>query len=173
MKKLIILFLIALFAASAAAQEKCDLALNSAPALFKLKLRMNAAEAKHAVDGKLKIKNKAEGTFFQNYIKKSPPKNLDGIRAIYLRFFDSKLYQIEIFYEPERNRISLEDFLRQFSAEKELPFESWKVDYGIARLDCDGFFIEADNYLNPRVQLTDEVLSARFEESQKDEKKKK
>lgn len=159
-----------MFAVNVSAQEKCELTLNSAPKLFNLQLEMSGAQAKSAVGGKLKIKNKKEGTFFQNFIKDSPPPNLSGIRAIYLRFFDSKLYQIEIFYEPKNNSLSLEEFVGDFSQKQNLPFEFWKIKYGIAELDCDGFSVEIDNFLNPRVQLTDEAINEEFEKSQKKEK---
>lgn len=170
MKKTLLLFLFTFFAFSISAQEKCELPLNAAPTLFNLKLGMNGNQAKQAVGGKLKIKNKEEGTFFQNYIKKTPPRNLSGVRAIYLRFFDSKLYQIEIFYDKQNERLTLEEFVRSFSAKENLPFEFWKIEYGIAELKCDGFSIVADNFLNPRVQITDEILRAEFEKSQKENK---
>src|SRR5688500_12787886 len=125
---------------------------------------MNGAQAKQAVQGKLKIKNTKTGTFFQNFIKNSPPNNLNGVRAIYLRFFDSRLYQIEIFYENEN--ANLENFVRDFSQKQNLPQEFWKIKHGIALLDCDGFSVKADNFLNPRIQLTDELVNAEFEKSQ-------
>ncbi len=168
MKKTFILILITFFAFSVSAQEKCELPINAAPPLFNLKLGMNGNQAKQAVSGKLKIKNKKEGTFFQNFIKKSPPNNLNGIRAIYLRFFDSKLYQIEIFYEKQNESLTLDEFVRDFSARENLPFDFWKIEYGIAELKCDGFSIIADNFLNLRIELTDEILRAEFEKSQKD-----
>jgi hypothetical protein len=168
MKKTLLLFLLAFFALSVSAQKKCELPLNATPTLFNLKLGMNGNQVKQAVGGKLKIKNKKEGTFFQNFIKNSPPRNLSGIRAIYLRFFDSKLYQIEIFYEKQNERLTLEEFVRSFSVRENLQFEFWKIEYGIAELKCDGFSIEADNFLNPRIQLTDEIVSAEFEKSQVD-----
>src|SRR5688572_32127555 len=108
MKIFLLLILPVFFAVSISAQEKCELSVNAAPTLFNLKLGMNGAQAKQAVQGKLKIKNTKTGTFFQNFIKNSPPNNLNGVRAIYLRFFDSRLYQIEIFYENEN--ANLENF---------------------------------------------------------------
>lgn len=169
MKKSLILILTTFFAFSVAAQEKCELPVNAAPTLFNLNLGMNGNQAKQAVGGKLKIKNKKEGTFFQNFIKNSPPSNLSGVRAIYLRFFDSKIYQIEIFYEKQNQNLNLEGFVRNFSAKENLPFEFWKIEYGIAELNCGGFSIKIDNFLNPRVELTDEIVRAEFEKS-KDKK---
>lgn len=168
MKKLLFLILPVFFAVSISAQEKCELSVNAAPMLFNLKLGMNGSQAKRAVGGRLNVKNIKTGTFFQNFIKNSPPPNLSGASAIYLRFFDSKLYQIEIFYENE-NAV-LENFVRSFSAKENLPPEFWKIEYGIARLNCGEFSVIIDNFLNPRIQLTDEIINAEFEKSQKKKK---
>ena len=164
MKIFLLLILLCFFAVSISAQEKCELSVNAAPTLFNLKLGMNGAQAKRAAQNRLNIKNIKTGTFFQNFIKNSPPPNLSGIRAVYLRFFDSKLYQIEIFYANEN--ANLENFVRDFSAKENLPQEFWKIEYGIAELDCSGFSIKADNFLNPRIELTDELINAEFEKTQ-------
>ncbi len=164
MKIFLLLILLCFFAVSISAQEKCELSVNAAPTLFNLKLGMNGAQAKRAAQNRLNIKNIKTGTFFQNFIKNSPPPNLSGIRAVYLRFFDSKLYQIEIFYANEN--ANLENFVRDFSAKENLPFEFWKIEYGIAALDCSGFSVKADNFLNPRIELTDELINAEFEKTQ-------
>ncbi len=168
MKIFLILILTATFALNISAREKCELSVNAAPTLFNLKLGMSGAQAKRAVSNRLNIKNIKTGTFFQNFINNSPPPNLNGIRAVYLRFFDSKLYQIEIFYANEN--ANLENFVRDFSARENLPFEFWQIAYGNASLECEGFSIKSNNYLNPRIELTDELINAQFEESQKKKK---
>lgn len=165
MKESLFLILLCFFAVSISAQEKCELSVNAAPQLFNLKLGMSGAEAKRAVGNRLNIKNTKTGTFFQNFIKNSPPPNLNGIRAVYLRFFESKLYQIEIFYANE-NAV-LENVVRDFSAKENLPFNFWKTEYGIANLNCGEFSVIIDNFLNPRIQLTDEIIFAEFEKTQK------
>lgn len=167
MKKLIVLIWLCFFAVSISAQEKCELSVNAAPRLFNLKLGMSGAQAKRAVGGSLNIKNIKTGTFFQNFIKNPPPPNLIGASAVYLRFFDSKLYQIEIFYQNE-NAV-LEKLVRDFSAKENLPPEFWKIEYGIARLNCGEFSVIIDNFLNPRIQLTDELINTEFKQSQEKE----
>lgn len=163
--KLIFSFLLlsAVFAVPAAAQNICSGAPADAPALSNLKLGMSPAEVQRVLGKDLKIKNKrsSEYTFFQNFIEKPAPVSLAGVRAIYLRFFSGSLYQIEIFYEGETRRAAaaetLENFINQQSAKLNLPVAGWKIEYGIARINCGDFSLEADNFLNPRLQLTDEI----------------
>ncbi len=165
MKRYLLIILLSAFSTSISAQMKCDLPISSAPTLFNLRLGMSGAEAKSAVNGKLNIKNKKEGVFFQNYIKKSPSIGFSGLRAIYIRFFDSKIYQIEVFYENGERETS--EFVRSFSGKNDLNFDWWKIKNGIAKLECEGFSIISDNYLNPRIELTDPRLQADFKASQK------
>ncbi len=156
-------FLIFLFVSNAAAQtQNCDLAITDAPALLGLRLGMSPPEVKSVFGGKLKVKVKKEGTFFQNYIDKNPPPFLPNVRALYLRFFDAKLYQIEIFYKPQTERQTLAEFVERLDTKLNIP-NLWTSEYGIATLNCNNFSIIADNVLNPRVQLTDEAIRARFE----------
>ncbi len=165
MKHICLIFVLSLFSVAVFAGEKCELTLSSAPALFNLKLGMSGTEAKNAVGGKLNIKNKKEGVFFKNFIKRSPPRNLDGVRAVYLRFFDSKIYQIEIFYKSLYKDREIHEFVRYFSAENDLNIDLWQIKNGIAKLECSGFSIISDNYLNLRVQITDDEQLAAFKES--------
>ena len=153
------------------AQEKCDLQVNDAPSVFGLKLGMNPKQVQIVFGKNLKLKIKKEGTFFQNFIEKKPPPFLPETRAVYLRFFEAKLYQIEIFYEPRNERQTLAEFLGDLSAKFNLPLNFWTTEYGKATLDCTEFSIVADNILNPHVELTDEIIYARFEAAQKKKNK--
>jgi len=165
-----LLFLLVLITPSAA-QEKCGLQVKEAPSVFGLKLGMNPKQAQSVFGKNLKLKIKKEGTFFQNFIEKKPPFFLSGTRAIYLRFFEVRLYQIEVFYEPQSERKTLEEFVGDLSAKFNLPSNFWITEYGKAALDCGEFSIVADNVLNPRVELTDKIIHARFEAAQKDKNK--
>ena len=164
--KLIFVFSILAAANFVAAQEKCGLNLADAPAIKNLRLGMSPPEASAALGGALKIKNISGGDyrFFQNYIKDAPPAALAGVRAVYLRFFDNKLYQIEIFYQERSKDKSLENFLAELSANFNLPPSLWKIEYGQARIECGGFSMTADDVLNPRLQLTDEAIRAKVTE---------
>lgn len=155
------------FSGLAAAQHEC--VIRDAPALFNLELGMSGREAEQAVGRRLKIaKVKENGVIFQSYVKKTPPAIFSGLRVIYLRFFDSKLYQMEFFYE--NTGIGLEDFVSKISADKDLPFDAWKINYGIANLQCNGFSVRADNFINPRIELTDDAAREGFMQWQKDKK---
>lgn len=153
-------FLILIFTAIGAAQEKCVLSAENAPPLFNLKLGNSPEQVRNILDRKFKIKNKTKGeyTFFQNYIKDAPPNFLTEIRAFYLRFFDGKLYQIEFFYEKQNRFATLEDFVRFQTSDLNLPPSFWKTEYGVAAFDCGGFTIKATNFLNPRIEITDVIL---------------
>lgn len=180
MKKYLFLFLIVTLIVPCAAQNGiCDLTPNDAPTVFGLRLQMTPAQVKTVFGKKLKLNVKRKGTFFQNFIDKPPPAFLTGVRALYLRFFDRKLYQIEVFYQNEIEResaapseIKTTEFVNQLSANFNLPgIAAWDTkDKRYYKLTCDGFSLAADRVLNPHVELTDEAGRARFEEFQTTEK---
>jgi hypothetical protein len=167
MRAFSLLLTILFFAAShVAAQEVCGLDVNNSPALQGLKLRMSPQQAQSILGKgvKIKLKNSGERIFFENFIEKDAPASLSGVRAIYLRFLDGKLYQIEIFYEEKNRRQTLADFIAEMSAKTNLPASLWQIENNSARINCDGFSIAADKILNPRIELTDENARARAAE---------
>jgi hypothetical protein len=151
--------LILFFAFCAAAQADSPVcALTSAPRLQGLSLGMSPAEVQGVFgkDLKVKVKNSGERTFFQNYIGKAAPATLAGVRALYLRFLDGRLYQIEIFYEERAAVPTLEAFTAELSAQMKFPAGvNWQFAKNKAVLDCGAFTIVADKPLNPRAALTD------------------
>lgn len=163
MKVIYILLLTLFFAFACAAQDACQLEIENAPVLSGLKLGMSPADARNVFGKDLKIKNKRSGeyTFFQNFIEKNAPNSLTNVRALYLRFFEGALYQIEIFYEEESGVQTLEEFINQQSAKLNLPLAAWRIKYGIAEMTCGTFSLAADKFLNPRLELTDETARAR------------
>lgn len=162
-----ILFLSLLFAVETAAQAFCADETRNAPAVLNLRLGMTNEEVKNVFGGKLKIKNKRKGeySFFQNYIKENPPPALSGVRALYLRFFDGRLYQIEVFYEEKATPQTLENFIANVSEKFNFPVSEWQIEYGFAEINCGKYSLAADNVLNPRLQLTDEITRAEVEKS--------
>ncbi|MDQ3800141.1 MAG: hypothetical protein M3384_11855 [Acidobacteriota bacterium] len=163
---------LSIFGLTCAAQSVCPTVTPSeSPALFNLKLGMTPAEARSVLGKSLKIKNKRGGeyTFFENFIEKPAPVSLTGVRALYLRFFKGSLYQIEIFYEGETGGAqTLESFINLQAAKLNLPPpELWKIKYGIAEINCGAFSVEADNFLNPRLQLSDETTLKEVAEKRK------
>jgi hypothetical protein len=151
-----------------AAQENCDLSDTS---LLGLKLGMSPEQARNVFgkDLKVKVKNKGQRTFFQNFINKPAPNSLNGVRAIYLRFFDGGLYQIEIFYENRSDWQTLENFIGNFPAKTNLP--AWKIENGKAKINCAEFSIVADRVLNPRIELTNETIRAQIDASREKDTK--
>jgi hypothetical protein len=131
---------------------------------------MSPVEVQSVFGKDLKIKVKANGdrSFFQNYIGKNAPAKLNNVRALYLRFLDGKLYQIEIFYEELSDVPTLEAFAANLSAQMKFPDSNWQFVKNKAVIDCGAFTLVAEKLLNPRVELTD---TARFNEAKARRKK--
>lgn len=151
------------FAVGGTAQEICRLPSKSAPLLLNLQIGMLPEQARtfFGKDLKIKIKKNGERTFFQNYIKKPAPASLSGVRALYLRFFDRRLYQIEIFYEPRRDLQTLETIKNALSMQLDLPASVWQIENNRAEIRCGEISLVADYVLNPRVEMTDENVRHR------------
>lgn len=168
--KTILVFSLTMAAFSANhAQQNCEIAAKSAPLLLDLRIGMSPEQVQSVFGKTLKVKVKKKGarTFFQNYIKKPATGNLKGVRAIYLRFFDGRLYQVEIFYEPRQDLQSLEEIRDVLSAQLAVSPNDWKLKNKKAELICGQNSLIADNVLNPRVELTDETVRTQIEESRK------
>ena len=151
--------LILLLAMQLSAQAKCELVLGEAPTLQHLKLGMTETETRRAIGLKVKAGETGQSTFFKNYIKSKAKRNLTGVRALYLRFYNERLYQIEFFYEPDYRWQNLENLLDDYSAKNNFPREFWESKYGYASADCAGFSLKANYQLNPHIQLTDKRIA--------------
>lgn len=172
MRKIIILITIFLFTVNISAKEKCELTLDSSPTLQKLKLGISPKESSSILGIKVKVKSEGQRAFFKNYIKKKAKGNLTGIRALFLRFYNAKLYQIEIFYEKDYRWQNLEEFLTYYSSNNSFSKDFWKTKYGYSKATCKGFSLNADYILNPHIQLTDDAI-AEIVEKERAEKAKK
>src|SRR5258708_1777719 len=111
MKLAVMIAVIFCLYAVSVAQAPCNISLKDAPAVFGLKLGMSLeqVQAVFGKDLKIKPKKSGEGSFFQNFIDQRAPSSLAGVRALFLRFFKNKVYQIEIFYEDKDKTTKLED----------------------------------------------------------------
>ncbi len=158
---LTIIFTLVLVAVGTA--QTCDLTAKNATLLLNLPIGMSP-EQTQTVFGKalkIKIKKKGERTFFQNYIKKPAPESLRGVRALYLRFYDGKLYQIEIFYELRADLNTLESVTNQLAAQFNFPNTGWQIKNNLAEIRCGEISLVTDYILNPRIELTDETIRAK------------
>jgi hypothetical protein len=172
--KTIVLAVIILASALAlSAQNACELESKTAPLLLNLRLGMSPEQVQGVFsrDLKVKIKKKGERTFFQNYIKKPAPPTLSGVRALYLRFFDRQLYQIEIFYEPRAGLQSLEEIKGALSSQLNLPISDWETKNNRAQIVCPQASLITDSILNPRLELTNEPIRAKVKEAREKDKK--
>ncbi len=172
MKLLVLILLFVFLNGVGAAQETCVMDSKTAPVLLNLKLQMSPEQVQNVLgrDLKIKIKGSGERTFFQNFIEKKAPPNLPGVRALYLRFFDRRLYQIEIFYENGNNWRTLEDFTAYVSTDLNLPASIWEITKGRGEIKCAASSLVADNVLNPRIEFTDETIRAQVEAIRKKKK---
>lgn len=166
-KSLAAVFFALAVAAVCAAQQPCELASKPAPLVLNLRIGMSPAEAQaiFGKDLKIKIKKAGERTFFQNFIKNPAPDSLRGVRALYLRFFDRRLYQIEIFYEPRADLTTLEAVADALATQLNFPISDWRIENNRARIVCGETSLVADYVLNPRIELTDETVRAKIKES--------
>ena len=175
MKLICFISLTLLFVLPSAAQEVCQNGVENAPAPLGLQLRMSPEQAQARFGKALKIsfKTRDEKVIFQNYIDKRAGGALAGVRALYLRFFDRRLYQIEVFYEEIPNVKTLENFTELLSANQNFSVANWSQIKNAAVIDCGSFKIIADKILNPRVEATDEAVRAEVEKLRETKKKKK
>ena len=164
-----------IFLLSCAAQEPCRTELKDAPRFFNLRLGMTAPEAQNAVGKKLKIKVKKKGerTFFQNFIKKPPPDALRGVRALYLRFFNGTLYQIEIFYEEKINWQTIAASAQILTTNFNFAQSFQENTTRQIETKCAGFSLVVDNVLNPRIELTNDPIRTQALELREREQEKK
>lgn len=169
--KIAILFLL-MISAYAPAQDICTQFTNTSEVLLHLRLGMTARDVRDQFGGKLGIKTNKKGDyrFFQNFIKKDPPNNLSGVRAVYLRFFESKLYQAEIFYEENKYPQDIRDFSVVVSDQLKLPVAEWKIAHRQAVFNCGENSLKIDYQLNPRIELTTETIRKEVDEINKKKK---
>lgn len=169
-----ILIILALFLCMiiGTAQTTCDLTSKSSTLLLNLQIGMSPEQAQNVFGKalKIKIKKKGERTFFQNYIKTPAPEPLRGVRALYLRFYDRQLYQFEIFYEPRGDLTTLEDITSMLSAQLNLP-ANWEIKNNHVEIKCAEISLVADNILNPRFEVTNEIIRARIVKLREKEEK--
>lgn len=165
--KIAFIFLMAI-SFSAHSQDNCF--TNSSDIFQNLQLGMTVEEVNKGFNSfKIKIKTGDDYRFFQNYIDKKPPKNLSGVRAIYLRFFEKKLYQIEIFYEENKYPADIKSFTEIVSAKLNL-LADWKFANHQAVFKCGENLLTIDYQLNPRIELTDETIRQKVADLRKKEK---
>jgi len=172
-KSFFIIFNLFLCITVGTAQEVCELKSKTAPLLLNLQIGMSPEQTRAVFgkDLKIKVKKKGERTFFQNYIKNPAPESLRSVRALYLRFFDGRLYQIEVFYEPRTDLKTLVEVTNALASQLNLPVADWQVENNRAEIKCVEISLVADYILNPRIELTDETVRAAIEKSRQKNKK--
>ncbi len=171
-KSLILFCLLVIISLSVPAQENCSQITTNSSFFLSLQPGMNVVEVNQKLGRsvQIKIKNNDDYRFFQNYIDRQPPNNLSGVRAFYLRFFEKKLYQIEVFYEENKYPSDLKSFTEIISNQLNLPLSDWKFAHRQAVLKCGEISLKVDYQLNPRIELTDETILKKVTEKYKSAK---
>lgn len=163
--KLTVLFALIVFATLVNSQTPCSKIISESPSILGLRLGMPIGELSNVIGPTIKFKaaKNGEGSFFQNFVEQQPPQNLAGTRALYVRYFSGKVYQIEVFFEDKDQSNKVEDFTKQLSADYELPLGAWTIKNNRAKLNCDGFSLTADAILNRHIEITDDAAYTEFQ----------
>ena len=119
---------------------------------------------------KVKPKKNGQGTIFESFVEREPPVQLSEIQAFWLRLFNNKVYQIEIFYKDSERPPKLEDFVNQLTGDLNVPPGAWTIRNGRAELHCGEFRLNADAVLNRHIELTDHAAYTAFRDQLKQEK---
>lgn len=167
--KITVLCLCLSFSVFPCAAQEIQCALENTPSPLNLRLGISPEQTQSILGKglKIKIKKKGQHTFFQNFIEKPASPPLNGVRALYLRFLDRRLYQIEIFYEQRNQAETIENFAASLSAQLNFPVSAWQIEKGRAAINCGEFSFVADKILNPHIEITNETDRAAVEELRK------
>src|SRR5690349_3202916 len=81
-------------------QESCNRPVSEAPAISGLTVGMSFEQVQQALGSVLKTKplKNVEGTIYLSFAEQSPPKSLRNIGTLWLRLFENRVYQVEVFY---------------------------------------------------------------------------
>lgn len=110
---------------------------------------------------RVKVKKDSRYTFFKNYLKNNAKGVLSGARAFYIRFYERRVYQIELFYNRGYRWQELKTFVGDYSNSAGIALENFEFKNGYATAECVGFTIKADYILNPHIEITDDVVKER------------
>ena len=175
MRSLVVISALLLLNGVVQAQEKCAKTLAESPSVLGLKLGMSYQELSTALGPTAKVKpsKSGEGSIFLSYAEQPAPANLKDVRAMYIRMFESKAYQIEVFYQENQRDAKVEAVTAQLSQTFGLPSAAWTVKYNKAAMKCDGFSITADTILGTHIELTDNAARDAFDKKNQAEKESK
>lgn len=153
-------------------QTTCEFSPKTAPLLLNLRPGMSSEEVQSVLgkSPKIKVKKDGEKIFFESYAEKRAPAALRNVNAFYLRFFDRKLYQIEIFYNPRTDLPNLEAITNNLSQQLNFSPQTWQIKNKRAAVKCNELSLKADSILNPHIELTDEIIRKTVEEKRQSEK---
>jgi hypothetical protein len=141
----------------------CELNLSQAPVVRGIKFGMTKDEVeKHLgirfIGNTLSTEDNEIGLSnlgFYRVLVNEYPQQIDGIEAIQLRLFQNKLYSFGLSFERSNNWNNTKQFTSFVSENLNLP-KNWTTSgTSLARMNCQGFRVEANTYFLPEVSLTD------------------
>lgn len=140
----------------------CALTLSQAPAVRGIKFGMTRDEIENLlgirfVGNTLSTEDREIGLsnvgFYRVLVNKYP-EQIDGVEAIQLRLFENKVYSFSLSFERSNNWNNTEQFTSFVSESLNLP-KNWETaGSSVARMNCQGFRVEANSYFLPEVSLT-------------------
>lgn len=140
----------------------CKLDLSQVPAVQGIKFGMSKEELENyfgirfigntlsTEDNQIGLSNLG---FYRVLVNKYP-QQLDGVEIIQLRLFENKLYSYSVSFDHSKNWSNTEQFTSYLSESLNLP-KDWETSgSSAARMNCQGFRVEANTYFLPEVSLT-------------------
>ena len=162
------IFFVLLGSFSVGANAECKLTIPESPPIAAVRLGMSPEDVNAALAGaaRVKVKSDEQTSYFKSFRKPGKAKGaLKGARAFFVRFFERRVYQVEIFYHEGSRPTNLESFVEAYSNASGFPQSTFVIKHGYATAKCDGFVIRADTKLNPHIEITDEVALKKLEDS--------
>lgn len=157
-------------------EAPCALALSQAPAVRGIKFGMPRDEIENLlgirfVGNTLSTEDREIGLsnlgFYRVMVNKYS-QQLDGVEAIQLRLFQNKVYSFSLSFERSNNWNNTEQFTSFVSENLNLPKNWESAGSSAARMNCQGFRVEANSYFLPEVSLTNLTALQEIETKRKE-----
>lgn len=157
-------------------ETPCTLALSQAPAVRGIKFGMTRDEIENLLgirfvgntlsteDGEIGLSNVG---FYRVMVNKYP-QQIEGVEAIQLRLFQNKVYSFSLSFERSNNWSNTEQFTSFLSENLNLP-KNWETaGSSVARMNCQGFRVEANSYFLPEISITNVTMLQEIETKRKE-----
>ncbi|MDH3493259.1 MAG: hypothetical protein OEM82_06885 [Acidobacteriota bacterium] len=150
-------FLLVLGCFGGTIRAECTVTTGESPKLVNLRLGMSPEEVNAALGGAstVKVKKDTRYTHYRRFKKGKAKGQLAGVKTFWIRFFEKRVYSIEVFFHEYGNFQDVEYLAKRYSAAHDFAYENFEVKYGYARAECEGFSVKADYILDPHIEISD------------------